>query len=57
MPEWSVRAIDVEVLDCEDEAAVVYEPFVIEAQHAIMNIKSPIYLAVPQGSLRMLIKK
>lgn len=33
----SVRAIDVEVLDCEDEAAVVYEPFVIEAQRAIMN--------------------
>jgi allantoin racemase len=31
----AVRAIDVDVLDCEDEADVVYEPFVIEARRAI----------------------
>jgi allantoin racemase len=32
-----IRAIDVGVLDCEEEADVVYEPFVIEAQHAIIQ--------------------
>jgi allantoin racemase len=33
----SVRAIDVAVLDCEDEAEVVYEPFVLEARRAIVE--------------------
>jgi allantoin racemase len=31
----SVRAIDIDVLDCEDEAADVFEPFVAEAKRAI----------------------
>lgn len=30
-----VRAIDIDVLDCEDEAAEVFEPFVAEARRAI----------------------
>jgi allantoin racemase len=32
-----VRAIDVAVLDCEDEAALVMGPFVAEAQRAIVE--------------------
>jgi allantoin racemase len=32
-----IRAIDVDVLDCEDEVDVVFELFVIEAQHAIIQ--------------------
>ena len=31
----SIRAIDVDVLECEDEAAKVYDAFVIEARKAI----------------------
>jgi allantoin racemase len=33
----AVRAIDIEVLDCEDEAARVFEPFVAEARAAIVE--------------------
>jgi allantoin racemase len=32
-----IRAIDVAVLDCEDEAALVLEPFIAEAQQAILE--------------------
>jgi allantoin racemase len=32
-----VRAIDIAVLDCDDEAAVVMEPFVAEARRAILE--------------------
>jgi allantoin racemase len=32
-----VRAIDVAVLDCDDEAAVVMEPFIAEARRAILE--------------------
>ena len=32
-----VRAIDVTVLDCDDEASVVMEPFIAEARRAILE--------------------
>jgi len=32
-----VRAIDIDVLDCEDEAVEVFEPFVSEARRAILE--------------------
>ena len=32
-----IRAIDVAVLDCEDEASVVMEPFIAEARRAILE--------------------
>jgi len=32
-----VRAIDVAVLDCDDEASVVMEPFIAEARRAILE--------------------
>jgi allantoin racemase len=32
-----VRTIDIAVLDCEDEAAVVMEPFIAEARRAILE--------------------
>jgi allantoin racemase len=32
-----VRAIDVTVLDCDDEASVVVEPFIAEARRAILE--------------------
>ena len=31
----SIRTIDIDVLDCEDEAADVFEPFIAEAKRAI----------------------
>ena len=34
---WPVRAIDVDVLDCEDEDAAIAQAFLVEARRAIAD--------------------